>query len=256
MKIVSQNFNAWCPVTDLRFSKKIKLFAEYIGNKYPNRAEVALICIQEFIAGKNGKYLAELESAFDACYDVITPPNFNEIEHTKSLINVILIRKDLDYNVIKFNSCLPNRVCYVRVFFDYLPTPLRIMNIYAVQTVRFPSHAASWYITKRKEQKEDLWNSVLREAKKCTEPLLICGDMQEDSKSGMHIKQLTEIGFKEKNGGFFPTVKNDLFEAIPNIDHFLYNPAAWENFYPVSFEHDGNLLDELSDHILLAAVSA
>ena len=78
--------------------------------------------------------------------------------------------------------------------------------------------------------------------------------MQEGSKTGSHIKKLADLGFREKNGGFFPTVRNNLFEEW-NIDHFLYNPAAWEKYYPVSFEHDGNLLDELSDHILLAAVS-
>ena len=79
--------------------------------------------------------------------------------------------------------------------------------------------------------------------------------MQEGSHKGSHIKKLNEIGFREKNGGFFPTVKNDYFEER-SIDHFLYNPAAWEKYYPLCLEYDGNLLDVLSDHVLLAAVSA
>lgn len=251
--IVSQNFNGWCPVTDIKYSEKITLFAEYVRNKYPNLAEVAVICIQEFIGGKDGKYLDELEKAFPS-YDILTPPGFNHIEHPKSLLTITLVRKDYGYKLIRFESCLPNRVCYTKLWFDDSPLPLRILNMYAVQTAKFPSGAA-WYITKRKEQKEDLWASIISEANSCTEPLLILGDMQEGSKTGSHIKKLLEIGFRERNGGFFPTVRNDFFQEW-NIDHFLYNPAAWAKFYPVSFEHDGNLLNELSDHILLAAVSA
>ncbi len=251
--IVSQNFNGWCPVTDIKYSKKITLFAEYVSNKYSNLAEVAVICIQEFIGGKDGKYLDELEKAFPS-YDILTPPGFNQLEHPKSLLTITLVRKEYGYKLIRFESCLQNRICYIKVWFDDSPLPIRILNMYAVQTAQFTSKAA-WYITKRKEQKEDLWTSIISEAKSCTEPLLILGDMQEGSKTGPHIKQLADLGFREKNGGFFPTVRNDFFQEW-NIDHFLYNPAAWEKFYPVSFEHDGNLLDELSDHILLAAVSA
>lgn len=250
--IISQNFNGWCPVTDIKYSEKIKLFAEYIGNKYSNLTEVAVICIQEFIGGREGKYLEQLKRAFPA-YDILTPPGFNQHDHPKSLLTITLVRKEYDYKLIRFESCLPNRICYVKVWFDDTPVPLRILNMYAVQTANFPSGAA-WYISKRKEQKEDLWMSIISEAESCIEPLLICGDMQEESNKGVHIKKLADLGFREKDGGFFPTVRNKFFDEW-NIDHFLYNPFAWEKFYPVSFEHDANLLEDLSDHILLAAAS-
>ena len=255
--IISQNFNAYCPINaDIKYSDKINLFAEYIRTKYSNLTEVAVINIQEFIGGHNGKYLGELEAAFGYSYDVLTPPGFNELVHTKSLLTITMIRKDLGYELIRFDSCLPNRICYVKVWFDDTPIPLRILNMYAVQTAKFSSGAAPWYIAKRKEEKEALWSAILLEAESCTEPLLICGDMQEGSKTGAHIKKLMDLEFKEKNGGFFPTVRNDFFEVEQNIDHFFYNSKAWELYYPVSFECDANLLDELSDHILLAAISA
>lgn len=254
--VISYNFNGWRPVaTNITYSEKIKLFAKYIKGKYANLAEVAVINLQEYIGGASGKYVDELENAFSE-YDVLTPPGFNYLEHYKSIMNVTLIRKEYGYKLIRIESCLPNRICYVKVWFDDTPIPLRIMNLYAVQTVCFPTSASELYINKRREQKESLWAVVQNEAKSCDEPLLILGDMQEGTKNGPHIKKLNELGFKEKNGGFFPTVNNEIFAEEQNIDHFLYSSKAWDAYYPVSFEYDGNLLDELSDHVLLAAVSA
>lgn len=98
--IISQNFNSWCPVnTTIKQSDKIKMFAEYIKHKFPNFAEVAIICIQEFIGGKDCKYLDELEKAFPS-YDVLTPPGFNQLEHPKSLLTITLVRKEYGYKLI------------------------------------------------------------------------------------------------------------------------------------------------------------
>lgn len=255
--ILSQNFNGWCPVNkNITYSEKITLFADYLRWKYANLTEVAVICIQEFIGGRNGRYLKQLEESFNHSYDIITPSGFNQYEHPRSLLTITMVRKELEYMPIKFESCLPNRISYVKVWLENTPIPLRIMNVYAVQTAKFAPGAAAWYMTERKEEKEELWTAILSEAEKCSDALLICGDMQEGSKTGLHIKKLTDMGFKEKNGGFFPTVQNEIFEAEQNIDHFLYNPRAWNNFYPLFLEYDGNLLNELSDHILLAATSA
>ena len=256
--IVSQNFNSFCPVNiAIKQSDKIIRFADYLKSKYPNFAEVAIICIQEFLGGKNGKYIEELEGAFNHSFEVLTPWGFNNIEHPRSVLTVTLIRKELPYNTVRLESCLPNRICYSRVWFPETGKFLRILNIYAVQTSVFSPDAAGWYIAKRREQQEDLWSVILKEAaERCSDSLLIVGDMQESSKTGKHIKKLLDMGFKEKaTGEFFPTVREGIFFE-QNIDHYLYNEKAWNDFYPVSMEYDGNLLDELSDHILLAAVSA
>lgn len=254
--IVSQNFNSWCPINkEITQTEKIKLFAAYIKDKYKNLAEVIAINVQEFVGGRNGRYLQELEEAFNHSFEVLTPWGFNNIEHPRSVLTVTLIRKELPYNTVRLKSCLPNRICYSRVWFPETGKFLRILNIYAVQTSVFSPDAAGWYIAKRREQQEELWSVILKEAERCSDPLLIVGDMQESSKTGKHIKKLMDMGFKEKNGGFFPTVREGIFFE-QNIDHYLYNEKAWNDFYPVSMEYDGNLLDELSDHILLAAVSA
>lgn len=249
---LSQNMNSWCSQSDLSLAEKIDLFSDYLKKKYMND-EVAVINLQEVIGGRGGLYLNALQKAFPG-YDIITPISFDHLKHHKSLINVTLIRKNLGYMPIRFDSCLPNRVVYLKVWLKDNPVPIRIMNVYAVQTAMFSQGAASWYVSKRNELKEELWSAVLEEAERCHDPLIICGDLQEGS-TGKHIQKLTEMGFKEKNGGFFPTVRNDIFKE-KSIDHFLYNQKAWEEFYPVSMELDANLLDELSDHVLLAATSA
>ncbi len=250
--IISQNFNAWVPVNKkITQSNKIALFSEHIRNKFPNLAEVAAICLQEIIGGRNGRFLEELQIAFPE-FIVLTPPGFDHIKHYKSLLCVILIHREIGYKFIRLESCLPNRICCVKVWFDDSPSPLRILNMYAVQTAKFSAGTAARYIALRKEQKEDLWAAILNEAKSCTEPLLICGDLQEDTKTGIHIKKLVDLGFFEKNGGFLPTVRNDFFEA-QNLDHFFFNQAAWQSIHPVSLEYDPTLLDLVSDHILLAA---
>lgn len=251
--VLSQNMNSWCSQSDLSLAEKIELLSEYLRKKYTNLAQVVAINLQEVIGGRNGIYLDALQKAFSS-YDIITPIAFNHLQHYKSLINVTLIRKDLGYMPIRFDSCLPNRIVYLKVWLKDNPVPIRIMNVYAVQTAMFSVGAAPWYVSMRKDQKEKLWSTILAEAERCQDPLLICGDLQE-SNTGKHIQKLAEMGFKEKNGGFFPTVRNEFFTE-QCIDHFLYNEKAWEKFYPVSMEHDANLLDELSDHVLLAATSA
>ena len=155
---------------------------------------------------------------------------------------------------IRFDSCLPNRVVYLKVWLKDNPVPIRILNVYAVQTAMFSQGVASWYVSKRNELKEELWSAVLAEAERCHDPLIICGDLQEGS-TGKHIQKLTEMGFKEKNGGFFPTVRNEILKE-KSIDHIYFNEKVCEQLSPVSMELDANLLDELSDHVLLAATFA
>lgn len=252
--LLSQNMNSWISQSDLSLAEKIDLFSDYLKKKYRNLAEVVVINLQEVIGGGDGLYLNALQKAFPG-YDIITPISFNHLQHHKSLMNVTLVREGLGYMPIRFDSCLPNRIVYLKVWLNDNPTPIRIMNVYSVQTAVFSKGAAPWYIFKRKEQKEELWSAVLAEAERCRhDPLIICGDMQESS-TGKHIQKLTEMGFKEKNGSFFPTVRNEIFTE-QCIDHLLYNEKAWKICYPVSIEHDANLLDVLSDHVLLAATSA
>lgn len=249
---LSQNMNSWCSQSDLSLAEKIDLFRDYLNKKYIND-EVAVINLQEVIGGRDGLYLNALQKAFPG-YDIITPISFNHLKHHKSLINVTLIRKDLGYMPIRFDSCLPNRVVYLKVWLKDNPVPIRIMNVYAVQTAMFSQGVASWYVSKRNEFKEELWSAVLAEAERCHDPLIICGDLQEGS-TGKHIQKLTEMGFKEKNSGFFPTVRNEILKE-KSIDHIYFNEKVCEQLSPVSMELDANLLDELSDHVLLAATFA
>ena len=83
--------------------------------------------------------------------------------------------------------------------------------------------------------------------------MVALGDFQESSDSS-HIKALGEMGYKEVTAGF-PTVHNNFFD-VKNIDHILLSKKAWDDFKPVGFTLDGNVIDEISDHSLLAIMSA
>ncbi len=249
-KIISQNFNSWCPVNArITQSDKIKLFADYIKNKYDS---AVIIAVQEFITG-GGKYLDELYEAFDKEYFVVVPPCFDYRTHARSLVTVTLLKKSSTerFEVRDLGKSLPNRISYIVAWIE--GTPWTIINIYAVQIANFTGKA-EWYAELRRRQHHELWQEILSEAwAQKDDSVIILGDFQESSK-GSHIRELTEMGYIEIKTGL-PTVRNCFFKQW-NIDHILFSKKAWNDFYPISMDYDGNLLDELSDHILLAAVTA
>lgn len=248
-KFISFNFNSWKPVVNVKHSKKIKKFGKYVMEKY---GEPTVIGMQEFITG-GGKYLDELYDAFNKKYYVITPPSFDYRTHKRSLVTVTLLKKSAveTYEVIDIGRCLPNRTSYVRAYID--GEPWYIMNCYMVQVANF-SGKADWYISQRKEQKELLWSDVMTELSKQRDSRIIAlGDFQESSESS-HIKKLKELGYKEVAADF-PTVRNDFFHE-KNIDHILFSTEAWDKFKPTGISLDGDLIDDISDHCLLAIMSA
>ena len=83
--------------------------------------------------------------------------------------------------------------------------------------------------------------------------IIALGDFQESSESS-HIKKLKELGYKEVAADF-PTVRNDFFNE-KNIDHILFSTEAWDKFKPTGISLDGDLIDDISDHCLLAIMSA
>lgn len=249
-KIISFNFNSWKPVAEnISYREKIKQFAVYVRNKY---GDAAIIAMQEFITG-GGKYIDELYQAFNKDYYVVTPPLFDYRDHPKSLVSITLLRKSVvnRYEVKNLGKCLPNRVSYVIAWMD--GKPWSIMNIYAVQIANFTGKADS-YIADRKDSHKKLWDEIIAEAKiQSNGRVIVLGDFQESSEES-HVKELYNVGYREVNKGF-PTIRNDFFTER-NIDHILFSNAAWDDFNPVGFALDGDLIDELSDHCLLAVMSA
>lgn len=246
---VSFNFNSWKPVAQIKHNTKIKKLAEYVMDKY---GEPTVIGIQEFITG-GGKYLDALVDVFDGKYYVVTPPSFDYRSHKRSLVTVTLLNKSLveRYEVIDIGSCLPNRTAYVKAYIG--GEPWFIMNCYMVQTANFAGKA-DWYISQRQEQKNDLWSEIMSELTSQKDARMVAlGDFQESSDSS-HIKALGEMGYKEVTAGF-PTVHDNFFDE-KNIDHILLSKKAWDDFNPVGFALDGNVIDEISDHSLLVIMPA
>ena len=249
-KIISFNFNGWKPVANVKFATKIVEFAKYIkGDDTYQDADI--IALQEFISG-GGKYLSQLEDAFNGEYIVLTPPDFNYTDHPRSIMNVILLRKSTikGYRVEQLPSVLPNRLLLVSAFFD--DCSVKIMNTYQVQIQNFKGHnGGDAYVKKRIEQHNQLWDETVREATKIKdEQVVILGDFQESSE-GEHIKELFSLGYVEKVKNI-PTVRGDFF-AEQCIDHIIYSKSAWDIIGPKSYALSGGLLDEISDHSMLVA---
>ncbi|MCR5205976.1 MAG: hypothetical protein K6E47_13110 [Lachnospiraceae bacterium] len=248
--LLSFNFNSWMPVSKgMSYKKRIKRFAGYIRSKYGN---AAVIAIQEFISG-GGKYLNDLYEAFGKDYYIIVPPSFDYRAHPRSLITVTLLKKSIieRYEVKDLGKCLPNRISYIVAWVE--GQPWTIMNIYMVQTANFAGKP-DWYVSLRKKLHSELWEEVISEAvSQRGERVILLGDFQESSE-GVNMQTLNEMGYKEVATGF-PTVKNDFFKEW-NIDHILFSQKAWSEFNPSGFTLDGDLIGELSDHCLLAVMSA
>ncbi len=248
-KFISFNFNSWKPVAQINHNTKIEKLAEHIRDKY---GEPTVIGIQEFITG-GGKYLDALVDAFDGKYYVVTPPSFDYRSHKRSLVTVTLLHKNAveRYTTIDIGSCLPNRTVYVKAYI--CGEPWLIMNCYMVQIVNFTGKT-DWFISQRQEQKNDLWSEIMSELTSQKDARMVAlGDFQESSDSS-HIKALGEMGYKEVTAGF-PTVHNNFFDE-KNIDHILLSKKAWDDFNPVGFALDGNVIDEISDHSLLVIMPA
>lgn len=251
--IISYNLNGWKPISSLSYSDKIKTWGKYINNTY-NGALPAIIGLQEFIAGTGAKYLSEMGQALDGNYTLLTPPDFNHLEHRRSIMNLTMIRKDLEIKGVQvIESELPNRIFDVVVLID--GQLVHLINYYAVQVQNFKGKA-DWYIKDRRAKHEDLWQALLASADFLKdECVVILGDFQENSKKdGKKIYKLTEMGYCEKVTGF-PTVRNEFFSE-QSIDHIFYSKKAFEVFKPSSFALDGNLLGDVSDHSMLVAISA
>ena len=247
---ITFNLNSWVPVAkNMSYKEKISKFASFVRRKY---GSPSVIAIQEVITG-GGRYLDEIYNAFEGDYHVIVPPTFDYRLHAKSLVTVTLLKKsDVDqFEVKHLGKCLPNRISYVTAWID--GKPWSILNVYAVQISYFAGRTEE-YIAVRKELHEKLWEELLTEAKnQSKERVVILGDLQESSE-GSHVKDLISMGYRELILGC-PTVRNEIF-AEKSIDHILFSEKAWADFNPAGFAMDGDLVNEISDHCLLAVMSA
>lgn len=231
--VLTQNFNCWCPIYGGTHSSKIRVFAKNVKDKFNGYDDIIAINLQEFIGGNYGKYLNEIEDAFDHEFDVIIPLGFDFNNHPKSLLTITLIKKGLDYETINLKSELPNRICYNAISFS--GKKIILLNAYLVQTSVYGEGAGKTYINERYVQNENLWSVILGEGSRCKDPLLICGDLQEKS-SDKHIQELLGTGFKEFN------------ESANNIDHILFKSMNVNNV-----DYDEGLVGCLFDHPLVIA---
>jgi hypothetical protein len=243
------NFNTYYPVTNIFLSDKIVIVADEIKKKYPNYEYLAGIVINEFVAGSNGKYITELEEAFDYKYAVI-PADIDYKVHKKTILTIIMVKKDIMYEVLPVKSCLPNRIVCVRLYIHKKNKPLIFIGIYAVQTQVFGKHAAKSYIMDRYAQKEEFFSDTIKVLDFFkNEPCMIMGDAQEAS-DGPHLEILKlKYGFYEKTPGF-PTAINSEFSENA-IDHAMLNEQ--DEYRLVATGIDTGLIGTVGDHAMLTA---
>ena len=248
-EFVLVNFNTYYPCTSASLYEKLRVVADEIKNKYPDYKYLSGIVINEFVGGKDGKYISALEETFEYKYNVI-PADIDYMVHKKTLLTVIMIRKDIMYEVVPIKSCLPNRIVCVRMFFPGKNKPLILVGIYGVQTQVFAEYATKSYMMNRFALKEEFYSDIIKAVESFkNEACIIMGDAQEAS-DGPHLEILKlKYGFYEKNPGF-PTAINSEFSENA-IDHAMLNEQ--DEYRLVATGIDTGLIGTVGDHAMLTA---
>ena len=242
------NLNTYHPTTNENLASKIKISADDVKKKYPNYENIMGIVINEAVAGKDGKYIEALETAFENKFTAI-PANIDYIKHKKTLLTVILIKNEINYEIIPLKWVLPNRVVAVKLDIPGKNKPLILLGVYNVQTQVFPKKAAATYIMKRYLQKEEMWSEIINFIKTYNNPCLIIGDLQEPS-IGLHMEILkSKYNFYEKNPGFPSVINPEFLES--NIDHAMMNTQ--NDYRLIATGIDTGLIGTVSDHAMLTA---
>lgn len=90
--IVTFNLNGWLPVRrDITFAEKLKKASQEIA--FSDQQPI-IIMLQEMIGGRERKCIDLLEEYFED-YKVILPAGFDYHRHSRSILSVTLIRKDV-----------------------------------------------------------------------------------------------------------------------------------------------------------------
>ena len=239
MKISQLNMNFWKPVvTTIRFEDKNRYLADVINNEKP-----ALIGINEFASGQ--KYIDDLDNRLDE-YTVIKPIGFDNNAHPRSLMNLIVIKKNINFRSVDLKCSLPNRlnVLDINLLGDDKP-PVHLVNIYMVQTAILPKHMRF----KRELAHDCLWielNILLKSYS--GEPVILMGDLQETSKGNNIERLVKEFGYKELIAGNYAPVETFEYQTI---DHILFSETAMRLLNPNSYEVDTASL-AISDHPMLS----
>ena len=237
MNIGFCNMNFWKPVYDMKFSEKQEYLVEKVKNEEP-----IILAINEHAA--NQALIDNLDEKLGGEYSVVKP-NFDNVSHPRSLQNLLIIKDGIKYTIQNVNCCLPNRLNVVDVYLlgeDEDKTPIRIINVYMVQTAILKPHL--------RENRENLSRKLWKEIKELLEseeyrriPTIVMGDLQELS-SGENIKYLTEtLGYYELVEGFAPVSTFD----NKTIDHVLFSREAREILKPRNYSVNNDALS-YSDH--------
>jgi len=237
MNIGFCNMNFWKPVYGMmKFHEK----QEWLVDKVKNE-NLGIMAINEHAS--NQALIDNLDEMLGGDYSVVKP-NFNNITHPRSLQNLLIIRSGLKYKVQNIKCCLPNRLNVVDVYLlgEDDKTPIRIINIYMVQTAILRPHM--------RENRENLSRKLWKEIKALLEseeyrriPTIVIGDLQETS-SGENIKYLTDtLGYYELVEGFAPVSTFD----NKTIDHVLFSREAREILNPRNYSVNNDALS-YSDH--------
>ena len=245
--ILSYNLNAWMPVnTKLTMEDKIVKLKSYIYGTY---GLPAVIMLQEVMAGRGREFLNAIELNFSN-YEVITPASFDYRKHSRSIMCVTLIRRDIlgSYTTKVLDSELPNRINYVIA--NIAGNEVRFLNTHIVQTACLKNQA-KWYIQDRFIKKARMWDLLHDEAEAYKDYCVVIGGDLQENKFARNVIKLSKLGYKLA-GTRQATVMNDVL-AEDRIDHILFSESAYELFKPVGVMVDTSEVGNLSDHALVYA---
>lgn len=250
--IITYNENGYKPVdARISFDQKLRATSQNIRATY---GRPVIIMLQEILAGRNMKFLNLVRTLYSE-YELILPAGFDYVTHWKSIMSVILVRRDAlgSYKVIELDSELPNRTCCILAELNGRES--FIVNSHIVQTQNFRGQA-NWYIAERRrlhEQQWDFLHDALRKYKDAN--VIFAGDLQE-RRSAKNINLLKEEGYIVSGASGAKTVRNNFFNEESSIDHIVVNPSARASLgKDTEIIYDNSGVGKYSDHTLLCLCS-
>lgn len=225
----SLNVNGWNhKLSGMNYEDRLNAILDLVADEWYNdiKAPVYVVALQEICVGKHSKYLKQIEQTLTD-FQLILPYNFDE-SHYKSVINVLLVRKEIVKEIEVF-SLVPDELYmynYILVH-TVFGQRLRFLNLHMPQLAVFDGRP-QWYVQSRFALSNKLWASVLEEVDKYhnNQYFFVLGDMNASFSDSNMVKLqfgYNMVNITEKKNTYFNDergIKSQLdyiFLSLPTI---------------------------------------
>jgi len=218
----------------------------------------SIICLQEFIVGKNSRYALRLDVFFPD-HKIIYPKGYNNSKNYASAITVMLVPKKYTYKELELPMLAGQkwfRYNYIEVEGVGSDEPVRILNIHLPHLNL--QKAAQWYAEQRKQERKEYIAAIqqaIDENNSLRIPCAVVGDYNtlvtdEDFVNLIKNHNMQDVmGDEEKCKN---TWENSALGGKNRIDYILVNESLAERFQIENPKVDCDPINRIiSDHALL-----